>query len=278
MDAKTLVDRMKEPGGMSEAERIRLAADLREVLEKYTTDNEGDVRHFLLLALGRVWQKASPTEAMNSPEATASRRETIGMLLKYAQSPLVSNRKAAILAMAYWAGREEVREALPLLISKVRDEKEDLDVRLAAATVLGPVATPDEKDVIDALQYALRDTDPAHVELVWGAALSLAQLGQRDVADTILKLLDRGELSKVQVLDRETEPKNPVYHNLSDQEQQRILINTIIGAAKLDVPTVQDRLRQLRDSDPSPRVRAAAMQVMEDRTGKEERQDAKTPS
>jgi HEAT repeat protein len=262
MDAKTLVDRMKSPGGMSEDERIKLAADLRDILENHSGDNEGDVRHFLLLALGRVWQKASPNEAMNSPAAIESRRATMATLIKFADSPLVSNRKAAILAMVYWAGRDEVREALPLLISKVRDEREDIDVRLAAATVLGPLATPADKNVIDALEYGYRDTDPAHVELVWDCALSLAQLGQADVADTILKLLDRNELSKVQVLDRETDPKNPTYHTLSDAEQQRILINTMIGAAKLKVPAVQDKLKWIRDNDPSPRVRAAAMQVL----------------
>jgi hypothetical protein len=65
--------------------------------------------------------------------------------------------------------------------------------------VLGPVATPADKDVIDALQSAVRDTDPARIELVWSAALSLAQLNQSDVAETVLKLLDRAELSKVQV-------------------------------------------------------------------------------
>ena len=75
-------------------------------------------------------------------------------------------------------------------------------------------------------------------------------------------VLDRNELSQVKVLDRETDPKNPTYHALGDQEQQRILINTMIGAAKLDVPKVQERLRWLLDNDPSPRVRAAAREVL----------------
>jgi hypothetical protein len=105
MDAKTLVDRMKAPGGLGEAERVKLTADLVEIIDKYTKDNEGDVRHFLLLALGRVWQKASPDETMNSPAAVDARRVAMETLLKYAQSPQISNRKAAILAMAYWAGR-----------------------------------------------------------------------------------------------------------------------------------------------------------------------------
>ena len=113
---------------------------------------------------------------------------------------------------------------------------QDLDVRLAAATVLGPLATPSDADVDRrAASSPCATRDPANVELVWGSALSLAQLNQPDVADTILMLLDRNELSKVKVLDRETDPKNPAFRTLSDQEQERILINTMIGAAKLDV-------------------------------------------
>jgi hypothetical protein len=135
--------------------------------------------------------------------------------------------------------------------------------RALKVTVLGAVAKPADRDAIDALNAATRDTNPADVELVWGSSLSLAQLGQKDVADTIMMLLDRKELSNAKVLDRETDPKNPTYRTLSDQEQQRILINTMIGAAKLNVPAVQERLRWLRDNDPSPRVRAAAQEVLQ---------------
>jgi HEAT repeat protein len=142
-------------------------------------------------------------------------------------------------------------------MQKVRDEHEDLDVRLAAATVLGPLATPANKDVIDALHDAMRDTDAHDVELVWGSALSLAELDQPDIADTILKLLNRQELSTVQVYDRETDPKNPSFRNLNEQEQERILINTMIGVEHYNVPAVQEQLRKLSETDPSSRVRAA---------------------
>jgi hypothetical protein len=151
---------------------------------------------------------------------------------------------------------------MPVLVAKLRDESQDLDVRLAAATVLGPIGTPRDTEAIDALRFAMRDTRPENIELVWGSALSLAQLNQKDVADTILMLLDRKELAQAKVLDRETDPKNPAFHPLSEKEQERILINTMIGAARLDVPAVKDRMKWLRDKDPSPRVRAAAQEVL----------------
>jgi hypothetical protein len=266
MDAKTIADKIMKVGA-NPAERVKLSDDLIDILDHHTNDAEGDVRHFLLLALGRVWQLDQPQGRDDSPAAVEARQRALSTLLKYADTGVMSNQKAAILALAYWSGREEVRQALPKLIGKVKDESQDLDVRLAAATVLGPISKPTDQDAIDALHFAMRDTNPANIELVWGSALSLAELGQKDVADTILMLLDRNELSKAKVLDRETDPKNPTYHLLSDQEQQRILINTMIGAAKLDVPAVQDRLKWLRDNDPSPRVRAAAREVLQSKAG-----------
>ena len=271
MDAKTIADKIMKVGA-NPAERVKISDELIEILDKHTTDKEGDVRHFLLLALGRAWQvpagagattmPTTPIAPTDTPEEAAARQRALTALLRYANSNNVSNQKAAILAFAYWAGRPEVREAMPMLVAKLRDESQDLDVRLAAATVLGPIGKPTDAEAIGALRFALRDTKPENIELVWGSALSLAQLNQKDVADTILMLLDRKELAQAKVLDRETDPKNPAYHPLSDKEQERILINTMIGAAKLDVPAVRERMEWLRDHDPSPRVRAAAQEVL----------------
>jgi hypothetical protein len=102
----------------------------------------------------------------------------------------------------------------------------------------------------------MRGHNPATLELVWGSALSLAELGQKDVADTILLLLDRNELSKMKCSiarrTRRTRFIGPAQRTGAD----RILINTMIGAAKLDVPSVREKLNWLKDNDPSMRVRA----------------------
>lgn len=263
IDAKTITDHMKL--GMTPPERIRMADQLIDLLDHYTSDNEGEVRHFLLLALGRVWQVQDPpppsAELDQSSEAKASRQKVMQALLRYAGSKDIQTRKAAILALAYWAGREEVRQAMPMLLGTVRDQGADLDVRLAAATVLGPLGNADPQ-VLDALGYAMRDTDKRNIELVWAAALSLAQLNQPQVSDIILQLLDRRALSEFEYYDRETDPKNPSFRKLNEQEQQRILINTMLGARKLDVPAVRQRLRDLAQNDPSPRVREAGIEVL----------------
>jgi hypothetical protein len=294
MDAKTLADKMK--AGVAEGDRVKLADDLINILRHRTSDDEGEIRHFLLLALGRVWQNDPTQPPMNSEPAAASRRRVLETLSDYSsagdarvaavkaeharwiaqgrkvgeaeqkQERLnpgeIATRKAALLATVYLAGRPEVRQALPLLVAKLAAPAEDVDVRIAAATALGPVASPDDREVIDALHSAIRNAGEYEAELGWSAALSLAQLGQADVAPTILKLLNRGELAETRYYDRESDPDNPAFRPLNDQEQQRILINTMIGARRLAVPEVQDQLRKLAESDPSPRVRAAGRELL----------------
>jgi hypothetical protein len=260
LDAKALADKMKE--GMTASERVLVASQLIDIIDNHTSTSEGEVQHVLLLTLGRVWQQAPGQSAMNSPEAVESRQKVASTLLKYADSDSLPTRKAAILAMVYLAGQDQASGLIPRIIQKLEDPKEDIDVRIAAATVLGPMGTPQNKPIIDALNIAMHDTAPREAELVWSSALSLAELNQADVADTILKLLDRDELSKLQYYDREKDPRNPAFRTLSDQEQQRILINTMLGAKKLEVPAVQAQLKKLAASDPSPRVRAAGMEIL----------------
>ncbi len=260
LDAKALTDTMK--AGMDAPQRVRMSADLIDIITNHTTSDEGDVRHFLLLALGRVWQKDARQPDASGPDTSEARTTAVKTLLRYAESENLADRKAAILAMAYLSGNPEVRAALPVLIRKVTDEGEDLDTRLAAATVLGPIATPQDADVITALQSAMRDSEPRNAELVWGSALSLAQLGQRDVEDTILKLLSRDELSKLDVYDRETDPQNPVFRKLSGQEQERYLINTMQGARGLGSEAVEAQMKALSETDPSARVRYAAKEIL----------------
>ncbi|MGH7179688.1 MAG: HEAT repeat domain-containing protein, partial [Tepidisphaeraceae bacterium] len=241
LDAQALTEKMKT--GLTEPQRIKLSGDLLDILRNYTRAEEGEIQHFVLLAMGRLWQRDPTQPEMDSPPAVAARERVLSAVLEYADAKDLSTRKAAVLATVYFSGYPESRQTIPKLVAKVRDEREDVDVRIAAATVLGPLGSPTDASVIQALQYAMRDTDPRNVELVWSAALSLAQLNQPDVADTILKLLSREELAQARVYDRENDPKNPEFRNLSKAEQERILINTMIGVEHYDVPAVQRKLK-----------------------------------
>src|SRR5678816_1367013 len=115
MDAKTLVDHLKS--GLSEPQRIKLADQLVELLDKYVRPEEGEVQHFVLLALGRVWQIDPRQGEMKSFAAEASREKVLETLLKYFDAGAgkpggvtpadISARKAAILALAFWQGQDE---------------------------------------------------------------------------------------------------------------------------------------------------------------------------
>jgi hypothetical protein len=250
--------------GMGDAERVKMTSELADVLRNHTEAGEGQVRHFLLLALGRTWQK-DPSHSAKASDgaagAASSRKFALDTLTGYADDPELDTRKAAVLAMVYFAGHPEARAALPTLLRKLSNPQEDADVRIAAATALGPLAAPQDRPVIDALHAAMDVDDPHQQELRYSAALSLAQLNQKDVADTILKLLDRTELATLRYFDREHDPKNPAFRPLNDREIERYLVNTMIGAKSLDVPAVQEKLRWLAANDPSARVRATGRQL-----------------
>lgn len=244
--------------GMSETERVRLSGMLAEIVERHSPPDDGAVRTVLLQGIGRVWQVTPGQEPMDSPEAVAARKRALAVLNKDAEAADIDTRKASILALLWWRGRAEVREAIPTLLVKLADTREDLDVRISAAVTLGNIATGADTPVVEALLAARADAEAANAELVWNASLALARLGRLDARPTLLMLLDRAELAKLRVYDRERNPSQPAPRPLTDAEQQRFLINAMEAVRGLNDAELKERLRVLSESDPSPRVRAAA--------------------
>jgi hypothetical protein len=277
IDAKTIIDHLRE-NKLDELARIKLTDQLVDILDHYTAPSEGEVQHVLLLALGQVWlRKADPARPgeylpeIDSPSAASARKLAMETLLKYADAPEIPTRKAATLALAYWRGREEAQAAIPRLIDKLQKDPE-LDVKMAAATALGQLATPTDTAAIDALGQAMRDSDPHNVELVWNAAIALAELNRPEAKDVILRLLDRKELDGMQYYDRETDPKNPKMQPLSEFEKERILINAMLAAQHYDEPDVQAAIASLAKSDPSERVKQAAQEILEKQKRRQQQQ------
>jgi hypothetical protein len=268
IDAKTIIDHLRQEK-LSEADRIKLGDQLIDILEHNTAPGEGDVQPVLLLALGQVWMRQpdpkNPGQYVaetDSDSAAHARKRALDALIKFADSPDVNSRKAALLALAYWKGRDEAQAAVPLLISKLQKDPE-LDVKMSAATALGPIASDKDAAAIDALAEAMRDSDPHDVELVWDAALSLAQLNRAEAKDVVLRLLDRKELDGMQYYDRETDPKNPKMQPLSEFEKERFLINAMIASQRYMQPEVQAAIKKLSLEDSSERVKQAAMEILE---------------
>ncbi|MFI5380629.1 MAG: HEAT repeat domain-containing protein [Tepidisphaerales bacterium] len=238
--------------GMTAQQRIDLSRRVVEMLDR-PGRGQPDAT-LLLLSLGRIWQ--GPPE--NSPGVSAARQRATQCLLGQLSSPDVARRKAAALAFAFWKGNPETAAIAPRLIEKLPDAREDLDVRIASAVALGAIGSASDKAVIDALERARNLSDERQAELSWNAALSLARLGRPSAAGTLLKLLDRGELARLTIFDREADPRNPRPRKLSDYEIERFLINAIEASSALPDPAVLVRLRLLAQSDPSARVRTAA--------------------
>src|SRR5438132_1333139 len=117
--------------------------------------------------------------------AVASREKVLETLMKCFDAQDVSARKAAILALAFWQGQEESRKAIPALIRKLGSADEDVDVRMAAATTLGNIASGNDAEVVEALKQAMNETDAQKAELVWNAASALARLGREEAVPTM---------------------------------------------------------------------------------------------
>lgn len=282
--AKVVGDHVVErlQAGMGEAERIELTGKLLEVVDK-AQPHEGTVKPILLRTLAMTWAVDPRQPGMDSPDAVRSRRAVVEKLVSLMQAATPGGateqerheiarehaqvRSAAIFALGVMKGRAEAREPLGKVIDKLDDASETLDVRIAAASTLGKLAEPKSGDAQDqraiaALERAMGTTKAEDVELVWNAALALAQLNQPQAADTILMLLTRSELDQRQVYDRETDWKNPIFRPLNEPEKQRILINAMQGAVRLEEPRVQAKIREVVQNDPANRVREAGREVL----------------
>ena len=269
--------------GLTARQQIDLSTRVIDLLDRPTRGQPDPT--LLLLSLGRIWQPVppvsgrdgSPSRPISVPttsEATggtssahaialdATRHKAAQTLLTQLASPDIPRRKAAALAFAFWKPNPETPAICPRLIERLTDSREDLDVRIAAAVALGTISTPSDKTVIAALEQARNLADERQSELAWNAALSLARLGQPSATGTLLKLLDRRELSQLVIYDRESDPRNPQPRKLTDYEIERFLINAIEAASPLLDPAVNGRLRHLARSDPSARVRVSASEIL----------------
>jgi hypothetical protein len=243
--------------GMTGQQRIELSRRLVDMIER-PTHGQPDTP-LLLLSLGRIWQ--------NPPripfEIEPARRKAVQTLLETLSSRDVSCRKAATLALVACKGDPgtPIFVCRPLC-DRLTDSTEDLDVRIAAAVTLGTICLPSDKTVIAALEQARNLADERQSELAWNASLALARLGQPSATGTLLKLLDRHELSQLIIYDRESDPRNPQPRKLTDYEIERFLVNAMEASSALPEPAVKSRLRQLAQSDPSARVRTTASEIL----------------
>lgn len=141
-----------------------------------------------------------------------------------------------------WAlGAIDDPRAAPAAASLLHDD--DDGVRTMAAYVLGVLGN---RDTRSELAVALNDPVPA---VRWNAAVALGLMGDPAAYGELAKMIDRAHLAAVP--------------GVEPGEQSDTMIAALAALQNLDTAGLEERLRDLRDSDPDLRVREAARKALE---------------
>lgn len=118
----------------------------------------------------------------------------------------------------------------------------DRRIRSIAVVAIGNIGQPSS---INRLKKALGDTEP---NVQWGAAVSLAKIGDRAGKSVISKMLDRNYLSK--------------FPEVDPQEQNDLLLWAIEAASLLNESELDAQLERLSKTDGNMKVRSAALEKL----------------
>jgi HEAT repeat protein len=148
----------------------------------------------------------------------------------------IENWPALIYALGMIKDSSSINVLVPLV------EHTDARIRSLSVVSLGNLGTP---QAVKTLQKALWDREP---NVQWGAALSLAQLQDDSGKEILLKLLDRNYLSQFPEVDPE--------------EKNNLILTTIQTVSVLKDPEIAERIKNLSETDPSMKVRSAALKFL----------------
>ena len=129
------------------------------------------------------------------------------------------------------------REVVPFLSDP------DPGMRKLAAHLLGSMRS---EETLNGLRLAL--SDPVD-DVKWNAALSLAKLGDGSGIEVLSLMLDREYLGKHQSMD--------------DLLKENTIRSALIAVGNLNARSLKERLEVIRASDPSMKVRQAAIEALE---------------
>ncbi len=205
----------------------RFAPDLVAVFERSRTEDPR-LRRYLALSLGELGDPRavdSLTAALADPDPDA--------------------RLYAVWALGAIGDRRAASPLIPLL------ESEDPGVRKVAAYALGAMAAGEAAAPLRGLL-----SDPVE-DVAWNAALALARLGDGTGLPLLTRMLDRRYLDGVKQADSSGRAIP-----LSEKLKEEAMINAMRSIARLGDRTRLPALRTMRDTDPSLRVRQAAMEAI----------------
>ena len=213
---------------------------------------------------------ADPSAMDDEPELAARVRQI------YSEGDNPEIRRYLILVL----GHTRDREAVPALVDEL--ESDDPESQIYALWALGAIGHP---VALEPLREALVDDDPGArktaayalgqlglpeaapdlrsalqdptADVRWNAALALARLGSDAGLPVLEEILDRGLTSQVP--------------GITPQQQEDAMIEAIKAVVALGAGGRDDLLEGLAESDPSYKVRQAAIEAMRGSNGSVER-------
>jgi len=211
--------------------RRRDPATARQVISllEEARDQDARLRRYLVLALGEL---RDPSAGEPLAQALADADAETRIYAAWGLAALGERRAAPAVA--------------PLL------EDADPGVRKMGAYALGVLG-----DASQAAPLLAALNDPVD-EVAWNAALALARTGDRGGLPLLGRILDRGYLD---ARTRADDAGRPV--PIDEDRKVDLLINTLRAIALLDDRSHLEAVRVLSVSDPSPRVRQAAIETLE---------------
>lgn len=137
-----------------------------------------------------------------------------------------------------WAlGRIGDSSAIPALVTEL--DSDDAGIRKVAAYALGELGDPAVTARLEAM------LDDAVADVRWNAALAVSRLGSRQAVPVLYRMLEREATSKVP--------------GITPEQQEDTMIGALGALARLEESGARGVFEALADSDPSYRVRQAAI-------------------
>ncbi len=195
----------------------RFSSALIDAFEHAKYDDDR-IRQYLALAMGRTGNPAF-----------------VHVLL----SAVKEEKQENLASLIYSLGMLRQKEAVPVLRSFL--DYPQARIRSVTVVALGNIADENSGAL---LRKALLDPEP---NVQWGAAVSLAKMGDASGKTVLLNMLDRGYLSKFPEVDPE--------------EQNDLILAVMDAVTPLKDSTLNERIGELARSDVNRMVRSAALQI-----------------
>lgn len=195
----------------------RFSSDLINAFE-HAKHDDNRIRQYLALAMGRTGDPVFLQPLLNG---------------------LKEEKEGNLPALIYALGMLRQKEAVPALYAYLGHPQ--ARIRSITVVALGNIADAGSDS---ALRKALMDSEP---NVQWGAAVSLAKMGDAAGKNVLLNMLDRGYLSKFPEVDAD--------------EQNYLLLSAMSAAASLQDVNLEERIAELAQGDVNMAIRSAALDI-----------------